>query len=52
MGVRLLAVLALFSAGALVYGCWLAWAPLGFIVAGAAGLSFSLLYDPDRRGPE
>ena len=52
---RLLAVLALCSAAAVGYGFWLAWPPLGFIVSGAAGLAFALLYDTgdkDRRGSE
>ena len=53
MGVtRLLGALAFCSAGAVGYGFWLAWPPLGWIVAGLGGLAFALLYDTDRRGPE
>ena len=48
-----LAVLALCSAAAVGYGCWLAWEPLGFIVSGLGGLAFALFYDTsDRREPQ
>ncbi len=37
------------GAVAAIYGCWLAWPPVGFVLGGAMVIALGLLMDSQRK---
>ena len=39
----------LIGAGSLIYGTWLVWRPLGFMLVGITLMAFAILWEIDRQ---